>query len=231
MSYSNKRSSVCVVLETEKGWFPEAVFERIDGKRGERAFIIIDDYYSVVGEKGWEANSRMGARICRDRYFEFFCLGSGDCGGGGGGGGQQRFFFSVCCSLAGCARRSGRRVSSRHDAPRLVCSRLTSRVALGKVKLGSFIHHRFARLLRISWWWILRWMYRLRVDERGQFEVQFREVVALCYRWRRNSVGRSALFTYPFANETTSLSCLHRSVSKHEVFLLQRLCYKKYIYI
>lgn len=72
-------------------------------------------------------------------------------------------------------------------------------------------------------------MYRLRVDERGQFEVQFREAVALCYRWRRNSVG-SALFTYPFANETTSLSCLHRSVSKHKVFLLQRLCYKKYIY-
>lgn len=49
--------------------------KRVEGPNGSRS--VIDDYVLSVLKKGFvgvEENSRMGARICRDRYFEFFSL-------------------------------------------------------------------------------------------------------------------------------------------------------------
>lgn len=54
-----------------RGMIPR--FERVAASNGG----IIDDYALSVFEKrvvGVQANSRMGARICRDRYFGFFSL-------------------------------------------------------------------------------------------------------------------------------------------------------------
>lgn len=184
---------------------------------------------SVVGEKGWVANSRMGARICRDRYFEFFCLGSGDCGGGGS---QQRFFFSVLLS----GRLRAARTQTRIEPPccPAVCSRLTSRSPLVQpldVKAQQF--HSSSCDLLFSLMNPSNAFVRISVAGRARTVRSTAEKkynIPLCYRSRRNSVSRLALFTYPFTNETTSLSCLYRSVSKHKVFS-QCLCYKKYTYI
>lgn len=86
----------------------ESMEKGVKGLEEMEALLTIIISLSVVGEKDWEANSRMGARICRDRYFEFFCLGSGDCGGG-----QQRFFLSVLFS----GRLRAARTQTRIEPP------------------------------------------------------------------------------------------------------------------
>lgn len=114
----NTRICVCMCMRTRrtgKGMIFRGCFRTNRWKKGvkgleemEALLLTIIISLSVVGEKGWVANSRMGARICRDRYFEFFCLGSGDCGGG-----QQRFFFSVLFS----GRLRAARTQTRIEPP------------------------------------------------------------------------------------------------------------------
>ena len=80
-TYTQQKDEPCVG-KRDDSTFPEAVFprdfERIGGKRVEGSNgSIIDDYALSAAEKrvvGVQANSRMGAHICRDRYFEFFSL-------------------------------------------------------------------------------------------------------------------------------------------------------------